>query len=210
MVNDGHKIGDVRKIVFHTGHKGPVEIGCSTQFLAWLTDPVLNGGGALMDFGCYGANLCTWLLQDEVPLTVSAVTQTFKRDVYPKVDDEATIIITYPKTQVIIQASWNWPVGRKDMEVYGKTGFVFCLDKENMVVMETDQKEKSTLKAPPLSESGRDPFVYFAGVVRGTMKMNPRDLSGPENNEIVVKILEAAKQSAASGKMVVWKDYYGK
>ena len=94
IINDNHKIGEVSKIVFHTGHKGPAEIGCSVQFLEWLTDPVLNGGGALMDFGCYGANLCTWLMKDEVPLTVSAVTQTLKPGVYLKVDDEATIIIT--------------------------------------------------------------------------------------------------------------------
>ena len=161
-----------------------------------------------MDFGCYGANLCTWLLFDQVPLTVSAVTQTFKPELYPKVDDEATIIITYPKTQVIIQASWNWPYGRKDMEVYGKTGFVFCLDKENLVVTETNQKEKSAMKAPPLSENSRDPFAYFAGVVRGNLKMSPHDLSGPENNELVVRILEAAKQSATTGKTVVWKEYY--
>lgn len=207
IVNDEKKIGDIRKIVFHTGHKGPMEIGCTSQFLAWLTDPVLNGGGALMDFGCYGANLCTWLLKDEIPLTVSAITQTLKPDVYPKVDDEATIVITYPKAQVIIQASWNWPYGRKDMEVYGRTGLVFCMDKENMMMKESDQKEKSEFKAPPLADDRRDPFVYFANVVRGAIKMNPRDLSGPENNETVVRILEAAKQSASTGKTIVWKEF---
>jgi hypothetical protein len=28
----------------------------------------------------------------------------------------------YPKAQGIIQASWNWPFDRKDMEIYGQTG----------------------------------------------------------------------------------------
>jgi hypothetical protein len=27
-----------------------------------LTDPVLNGGGAVNDFGCYGADLATWFV----------------------------------------------------------------------------------------------------------------------------------------------------
>ena len=78
------------------------------EFLRWLTDPVLNGGGALTDFGCYGANLFTWLMGNVRPLSVSAVTQTFKPDVYPRVDDEATIVVTWPAAVGIIQA-WNCP-----------------------------------------------------------------------------------------------------
>ena len=96
----------------------------SEDFLAWLTDPVLNGGGALVDFGCYGANLVTWLMGGQLPQTVTAVTQTFKPEIYPRVDDEATILMTYPGAQAIIQASWNWPVSRKDMEIYGQNGQV--------------------------------------------------------------------------------------
>ena len=104
---DQHALGDLRKIVVHDGHRGPKEIGCSETFLSWLTDPVLNGGGALNDFGCYGADLVTWLMQGQRPLSVFAVTQQIKPDVYPKVEDEATIVLTYPKTQAILQASWN-------------------------------------------------------------------------------------------------------
>ena len=115
-------IGDIRKIVVHDGHRGPKEIGCGPEFLGWLTDPKLNGAGALFDFGCYGADLATWLLDGRRPDTVTAVTQQIKPSIYPKVDDEATIVLRYPKTQVIIQASWNWPFDRKDMEVYGETG----------------------------------------------------------------------------------------
>ncbi len=82
----------------------------SKYFFKWLTDPVQNGGGALMDFGCYGANLMTYLMKGQQPLSVTAVTQHFKPEVYPKVDDEATIIVTYPTAQCIIQGSWNWPL----------------------------------------------------------------------------------------------------
>ncbi|MFK7845559.1 MAG: Gfo/Idh/MocA family protein, partial [Rhodothermales bacterium] len=49
------QLGTLRKIVVHDGHFGPKEIGVSKEFLDWLVDPVLNGGGALTDFGCYGA-----------------------------------------------------------------------------------------------------------------------------------------------------------
>lgn len=72
MVNEKNAIGDVRKMIVHDGHQGPVEIGCSKDFLAWITDPVKNGGGAITDFGCYGADLMTWLMHGKAPVTVSA------------------------------------------------------------------------------------------------------------------------------------------
>lgn len=203
-------IGDIRKIVFHTGHPGPVEIGCNPEFLEWLTDPVLNGGGAITDFGCYGADIATWLMDGETPLTVTAITQQIKPELYPKVDDEATIILTYKKAQVIIQASWNWPYGRKDMYVYGKTGFVFCKDGTNMQLRENEKKEIQTLTALPLSTDRNDPFVYFANVIRGHIKMNKYDFSSPATNDIVIKILDAAKQSSKTGKTITWNAYYKK
>lgn len=208
MVNEQKQVGDIRKIVFHTGHPGPKEIGCSKEFLEWLTDPVLNGAGALTDFGCYGANLTTWLMKGETPITVTAVTQQIKPQLYPKVDDEATIILTYKRAQVIIQASWNWPISRKDMEVYGVTGFVFCKDGSNMQLKENEKKEIQSLTAERLPADRNDPFVFFANIIKGEIKMETYDLSAPANNEIVMKILEAAKYAAKTGKTVIWNQYF--
>lgn len=208
LINEEGAIGDIRKIIFYTGHQGPVEIGCNKEFLDWLTDPVLNGGGALTDFGCYGADITTWLMKGETPLTVSAVTQHIKPELYSKVEDEATIVLTYKKSQVIIQASWNWPYSRKEMEVYGKTGIVFCKDGRNMQIRKTGEKETQPATADALPAYRNDPFAYFANVIRGKIKMREYDLSAPATNEIVMKILTAARQSAKTGKTVVWKDFF--
>jgi predicted dehydrogenase len=208
LVNTENLIGDIRKIVFHTGHPGPVEIGCNPEFLEWLTDPVLNGGGALTDFGCYGANLTTWLMKGEHPQSVTAITQQMKPHLYPKVEDEATVLLTYPTAQVIIQASWNWPYSRKDMEVYGVKGFVFCKDGTNMLFRKDEKSPLETAVAPALPSDRNDPFVYFANVIRGNIQMKPYDLSAPANNEIMMKILEAAKASVKSGKTIIWNQFY--
>ena len=48
---DAGEIGPIYRIEVYDGHQGPIEIGCSKKFTDWLTDPVLNGGGAVMDFG---------------------------------------------------------------------------------------------------------------------------------------------------------------
>ena len=144
LVKDSLLVGDIKKVVVHDGHEGPKEIGVSKEFLQWLTDSIQNGGGALIDFGCYGANLMTWLMDGEEPISVTAITRQFKPAIYPQVDDEATIIISYNRAQCIIQASWNWPQSRKDLEVYGETGYVIAVDDKNMRTRYGYQPEQSS------------------------------------------------------------------
>lgn len=199
LVCDQKAIGDVRKIVVHDGHRGPIAIGCQPEFVQWLKDPKLNGGGAIIDFGCYGADLMTWLMAGQRPTSVFAVTQHFQPESYPKVDDEATIVLTYPKAQGIIQASWNWPIDRKDMEIYGQTGQVLVPRKNLLRVTKTDQPERET-KVPALTNPQADSISYLAAVVRGEIK--PAGLSSLEVNLTVMEILDAARESAKTGKRV--------
>ena len=206
LVNDSNYIGKIRKVVIHDGHEGPKEIGCSKEFLAWLTDPVQNGGGALIDFGCYGANLMTYLMQNEEPVSVTAVTRQFKPDIYPRVDDDATIIVNYPSAECIIQASWNWPFGRKDMEVYGETGYIFSLNNTDMKVRNTKSgKEKSLVVTRNDIPVYDDPNSYLADVIRGKIKLPNKGLYSLGNNLIVVQILDAARESAQMGTTVKLK-----
>ena len=202
LVRDQRAIGDLRKVVVHDGHRGPREIGCSAEFLNWLTDPVLNGGGALTDFGCYGADLITWLMQGQRPTAVLAVTQQIKPDVYPRVEDEATVVLTYPHAQGIIQASWNWAVDRKDMEIYGQSGQVL-VPRKDVLKMRTLTAPESEPAVPPLQGPQADPLSYLAAVVRGDIK--PSGLSSLELNLVVTEILDAARTSAQTGKRVEFK-----
>ena len=181
------------------GHQGPKEIGCSPDFLAWLTDPVKNGGGALIDFGCYGANLMTWLMNGKAPVSVSAVTKQIKPLIYPKVDDDATIVLEYPGATGIIEASWNWPYGIKDMEVFGEKSYLHALNGNTLQKRDTSTYYNVTVKPAMF----KDNLTYLAAVLRG--KIQPvNDLSSLENNMIVVRILEAARQSAKEGRKIVF------
>lgn len=199
-------LGRLRKVVVHDGHEGPKEIGVNSEFLDWLTDPKLNGGGAVIDFGCYGANLITWLANGQRPVSVMALLQKFKPDVYPKVDDEATIVLEYPGMQGIIQASWNWPFSRKDMEVYGATGYVISDNRTKMRVRLKGEKEEQTEMLNEREAPYDDPFALLAAVVQKKITLPAYDLSSLENNMIVVEILESAIQSARTGKKVVLKE----
>lgn len=198
------RLGGLRKFVVHDGHWGPKELGCSAEFLNWLTDPVLNGGGALIDFGCYGANLITWFMGDVAPLSVTAVTQQIKPDVYPKVDDEATIIVTYPHAQGIIQGSWNWPYHRKDMEVYGEKGYIIASDRVTLRTRMGQPVPESSETLPAPQPPVDDVFAFLAAVLRGEELTSAHmALSSLDNNVMVVRILEAARNSAREGRTIM-------
>ena len=192
-------IGDIRKVVVHDGHQGPKEINVQPEFFAWLNDPRLNGAGALFDFGCYGADLMTMLMDGQRPVTVTAVTQQIKPEIYTRVDDEATIILTYPKAQAILQASWNWPFDRKDMEVYGQTGYVITVRHDDVRVRLKGEEEKQ-IAARPVPAPNNDSLSLLRAVVLGGAAPDPA--SSLETNVIVSEILDAARRSAASGKSI--------
>jgi len=201
-VKNEKSIGALRKMIVHDGHNGPKEIGCSKEFVSWLTDPVKNGGGAVIDFGCYGANLMTWLMDGKAPLSVTAVTKQIKKEMYPNVDDDATIVLEYPDATGIIEASWNWPFNIKDMELFGQTGYVQAVDANTLRIKEKGQSEYQLKTAKPLEQSFRSYLDYLSAVLKNEIKPG-NDLSSLENNLIVVRILEAAKRSAKEGKKIM-------
>jgi predicted dehydrogenase len=195
------KLGEIRRVVIHDGHQGPKEIGVPPEFLSWLTDPAQNGAGALYDFGCYGADLMTWMMHGQTPSTVTAVVNHDKPQLYPNVDDDATIVLTYPHAQAVIQASWNWPFGRKDMEVYGATGYAITVGSDKLRVRHEHDAEEQTSTAAPLNPIERDSLTYLAAVLRG--QIEPKgDLTALDTNVVVMQILDAARESARTGKTV--------
>lgn len=194
-LHDG-SIGEARKFVVHDGHNAPRPV---TGPFGWLADARLNGGGALFDFGCYGANLVTWMMDGRRPTSVTCVTQTVKPDVYTQVDDEATIVLTYPKAQAILQASWNWPFDRKDIEVYGETGQALSVRTDAVRLRLKGENEERLVAAPALARPNDDFVNLLRAVVNGLPPPAPTDLA---TNLIATEILDAARESARTGKTI--------
>ncbi len=195
------KLGTVRKVVVHDGHEGPKEIGVGPEWLPWLTDPAQNGAGALFDFGCYGADLMTVLKQGAAPVSVTAVLQTDKPAIYPKVDDDATVILRYPDSQAILMPSWNWSFARKDMEVYGDSGSAITVASDHLRVRYRGEKVETEIAAPPLPADRLDSLSYLAAVLRGQIKPDG-DESALDTNIVVMQILSAARESAKTGRTI--------
>jgi glucose-fructose oxidoreductase len=198
------KLGALRKVIVRDGHEGPAEIGVGPEFLSWLTDPKKNGAGALFDFGCYGADLVTWLTHGETPLSVTAVVQTDKPKLYPRVDDDATVILRYPGMQALLMPSWDWSFSVKDMTLYGTKGYAVTKGADQLRVRYAGQKESTLLTAPPLTPPIDDSLHYLVAVMRG--QLAPKgDLTALDTNIIVMRILDAARESARTGKTVELK-----
>ncbi|MFW2475967.1 MAG: Gfo/Idh/MocA family protein [Sediminibacterium sp.] len=198
-------IGRITQLVIRDGHRGPLKIGVNKEFLEWLTDPIQNGGGAITDFGCYGANISTWFMNGKKPVSVTAITQQLQKENNPKVDDESTILLTYDNAKATIQASWNWPIGRKDMEVYGTTGVIYSDNRNNLrlrIAEGYDGYKESFFQLKERPAPYNDPFSLFAMVVKKEIVLPPYDLSTLENNMLVMEILDAARLSAKTGKTV--------
>jgi predicted dehydrogenase len=119
------------------------------------------------------------------------------------VDDEATIVLTYPKAQAILQASWNWAFGREDTEVYGKTGYVITAGRDEVKVRRAKEEEQK-VAAKKVPAPYDDELTYLRAVIVDGAK--PDGISSLETNVIVAEIMDAARESAATGKTVSMKE----
>lgn len=194
------KLGPVAKIVVQFGHQGPREIGVSKEFGAWLYDPVKNGGGALMDFGCYGAALSVWL--EGMPQKVYARALTLKTNQHNRVEDDVVILLEYPRANAVIEPSWDWPYTMERIEVFGlkgsllglPTGLLYRAYNTSASAADPDG-QPIALNSLPLDQS--NPIAYY---VRHIQQHAPVEgiLSGKLNVE-VNEILDAAKESIRRG-----------
>lgn len=196
------ELGGIRKVVVHDGHQGPAEIGVGPEWLPWLTDPKQNGAGALFDFGCYGADLITVLTHGAMPISVTAVSQTDKPDIYPHVEDDSTVIVRYPGMQAVLMPSWDWTYARKDMELYGTKAALITVGPASVQTRSEAATKYSLAASPPLPPSEATSLGHLAAVLHGEVK-DEADLSALDTNMIVMQILDAARTSAATGRTVM-------
>ena len=196
------EIGTVQKIVVQYGHQGPKEIGVSPQFAGWLYDPAKNGGGALMDFGCYGAELALWLKGR--PTRVYATARTLKTDQHNRIEDDATIVLDYPDATAIIEPSWDWPYGMDRTYVFGTKGSLLATGGalyerlQSSHASATLDGDAITLAALPHEAS--NPVSYLLDRIHRNLPIE--DPLSPKLNVQVMEILDAARESTRTGNTV--------
>src|SRR5258708_20170222 len=117
----------------------------------------------------------TGMMHGETPQSVTAVVNHDKPQLYPRVDDDSTIVVQYPHAQAVIQGSWNWPFGRKDMEVYGATGYAITVAADQIRIRHEHDAEEHISTAATLPARERDSLSYLSAVL--PWDYLPQDLS---------------------------------
>lgn len=195
-VADAGTLGQVYRLHGVVGHGGPSNVGIrNSAFFAWLTDPVQNGAGALMDFGCYNALWSLWYLGR--PETVYAHVNHLRPDVFPKVEDNADLMLTYKNGVGMFEGSWDLPRSYQDLEVFGLKGSVYM---KNGSVQRQEGRETKPVEIAPLAPEDAEPIAYMTS----RMKQNKpiEGMTSLDMNVQVVEIIEAAKESVRTGKAV--------
>src|SRR5712692_5047 len=195
------QVGPVQRIIVQYGHRGPKEIGVSEYFAKWLYDSRKNGGGAIMDFGCYGAEWAVWLKGR--PARVYATTAKLKVEQHNNVDDDATIVLDYPDGTATIEASWDWPYSKAHVEVFGPKGsltagrdYLFFRSPAQRGANAAPYGEPVTLS--PLPRETSNPISYFVRCIRDDKPIE--DPVSARLNVQVTEILDAARESVRTGR----------
>jgi len=194
------EIGPVQKLIVEYGHSGPKEIGASQAFTSWLYDPVKNGGGAIVDFGCYGAEWAVWLKGR--PTRVYATSRKLKTEQHNSVDDDATLVLDYPDGTAILQASWDWPYGIDSVQAFGPKGSLTATGHQLFYRAKKDDARKvglagEAISLEPLAKEKSNPVVYFVNAIRQDTPIE--DPISARLNVQVVEILDAARESIRTG-----------
>lgn len=190
---DSGALGTIYRLHGIVGHGGPGSQGARNKyFFEWLTDPVKNGAGALMDFGCYNALWSLWYLGR--PETVYAHVNHLRPGVFPKVEDNADLVLGYKNGVGMFEASWDLPRSYQDLEIFGLKGSVYM---QNGKVELSQGKQKQEIALSPLAPEDAEPIAYMVSRLRA--KKPIEGLTALDINVGVVEIIEAAKQSVKTG-----------
>ncbi len=156
------------------------------------------GGGALLDYCCYGACLASWFL-DAAPISVQGLKANLMSP-FGTADDNAALLLRFPKAIAILEASWttfhmgvaNGPI------IYGTHGTIVVDGSDILVYRERGVSTPSLIeKGEPLPPGRATIGEEFLHHIETGDPLHPT-LDIPMNLAAVA-ILDAGMRSAESG-----------
>lgn len=195
------EIGQLFQTKYRSAHAGPKELGCSPYFYDWLYDAELNGAGALMDYCCYGAALARYLLGQ--PSRVNGTIGHCLKD-YVTVDDNAVIVMQWPRAIAITEASWT-QIGHLTSyfaTIYGSDGTLHVEPGNNgrLLLATREHEDGIEVAVDPLPEDQRNATNYFLS--RISQRLPIEGLCSGEVSRDAQEILEAGLLSASEGQTI--------
>jgi predicted dehydrogenase len=209
LAGDG-AVGDIYRLNFRGGHRGPKEYGCSPYFYGWLYDRARNGAGAYIDYCGYGVSMARLLLG--LASRAQATIGRLQKE-YVEVDDNAVLLLRYPRAMAVIEATWTaaGPVADGGPVIAGRTGSLVVRRKsarrEGEVArggivehITEDEPDGRVLEPPALPAGERTACEYFLTCL--AQERAVEGLVSPAVGRDTQEMLEAGLRAARSGQAV--------
>ena len=164
-----------------------------------------DGGGALLDYCCYGAILASWFL-DQRAVAVSGMAVNL-RSPFGDVEDLAHLAVRFPSSLAVLEGSWityvpGVPTG---IVVYGTDGTLVVSGGEVKVYKRRGSGEPSAVfRGDPLPTGRDDVAKEFLHHLETGEPLHP--LLDLELNLRSMAILDAGRRSVKSGKTELVND----
>ena len=200
-------IGDVWQVKWRNGASmGPLSYSdpqpsYSEKGAEWWHQAA-PGGGALLDYCCYGACLARWYLGEQAVAATGIRANLTSH--YGDADDNAIITVRFPNALAILEATWTtWNAGVPTGPIaYGTRGTLVAL-RDTVEVYTTRSHGRSepdqVVAGEPLPEGRATLAEEFVHHLETEEPLHPT-LDMMHNVEVVA-ILDAGIRSADSGKL---------
>ena len=202
MVQKEDAIGRLWQVRYRAAHEGIVAMGHSRQFADWVEDRERAGGGALVDYCCYGAVLARVLLGQ--PDSVSALAGNCCRDDIA-VEDNAVILMRYPRAMAIAEASWtqHGKLGAYAPALYGERGSLLVGPRAGGGLLRADLEDPAgvEIEVPPAPEHLSNASAHFLWGIRSGESFTA--LCDPAICRDATAILDAGLASAGSESVLI-------
>jgi len=211
---DEGAIGRVLQIKWRAGHQGPLGAGVShagvSQGAAPMTGPEraatwwhqeAAGGGALRDFGCYGAMVARWYLGQPGVAAIGMKANLASQ--WGDADDNGIMVVRFPEAMALFEGSWTTldhgvPTGPI---VYGTQGTLVVEERDGKPVVRLERGHgERTIYTPEPLPAGRTNVAeeYIHHLETGEPLHPTLDV---DLNLEAMAILDAGLRSTVSGKL---------
>jgi predicted dehydrogenase len=213
LIEDG-VVGQVIEVKWRSGHNGPLGPGVGHAGVDDVAAPMSGaergatwwhqeaaGGGAMLDYCCYGTMVSRWYIGEDATAAVGLCANLGSQ--WGDAEDNAVMVVRYPSAIALLEGSWTTldhgvPTGPI---IYGMTGTLVIQrgGAEESVRLERGHGDTSVYAAPALPE-GRaniaEETIHCLDTgepLHPTLKM--------VNNLAYMAILDAGLRSARSGRI---------
>jgi predicted dehydrogenase len=213
LIDEG-LIGRVLEVKWRAGHTGPLGSGAAHAGVSETADAMTGaergatwwhqaaaGGGALLDFSCYGTMVSRWYI-DEPAIAAIGMKANLDNQ-WGDADDNGAMIVRFPSAMALLEGSWTtWHHGVPTGPiVYGTTGtlVVESRDGKPVVRLERGHGQATIYESEPLPEGRQQVSGEFIHHLETGEPLHPT-LEMMFNLEVMA-ILDAGVRSAESGKL---------